>query len=465
MSDTSQKKQSAAGKGSRVKINVGVIIFSLIFLYIIAVIVSYFTKAHFSFSEVARGSIIDSDTFTALILRDEQTISASRSGYINYFVNDSGKTARNGNVCIIDGSRLTPGANNAGKAIEISSSDYADIKELITSYKKDYLDNHYGEVYSLDYQLGNVLNNIISLANISQLSNMATNTNYTIMKAANSGIVSYTVDGLETLTMDDIDHDVLNKKDYHKQQVSAGSFIESGSPAFKIIKDSTWKLVIAPGRAQIDKLKAIPSVADDGQIDIHFLKDDITTTASVDFYDHEGNHLVIFTLDSYMSRYCNDRYEDIEIVWNSQKGLKIPKSSIVSKTFYRVPESYLITEKGTTEFGIQLSTPEGPVLEQPTIYRNRDEKVIYVAASDIDEGSTLIEPKTGNKYTVDLTQSSVELPGVYNINKGYAYFRMINVLYEYGDYCIVKEGLTGGISLYDHILLNGSSAYENQVIF
>ena len=74
----------------------------------------------------------------------------------------------------------------------------------------------------------------------------------------------------------------------------------------------------------------------------------------------------------------------------------------------------------------------------------------------------MIMPDSTKRFLV----SDVEtLEGVYNINKGYAMFRLIDILYEYGDYCIVSDKTDYGVTLYDHIILNGSSVKENDIIY
>ena len=57
-----------------------------------------------------------------------------------------------------------------------------------------------------------------------------------------------------------------------------------------------------------------------------------------------------------------------------------------------------------------------------------------------------------------------KLTGVYNINKGYAVFKQIKVLASNDDYTIVEAKTPYGISLYDHIALDGKSVKENQTI-
>lgn len=48
--------------------------------------------------------------------------------------------------------------------------------------------------------------------------------------------------------------------------------------------------------------------------------------------------------------------------------------------------------------------------------------------------------------------------------KGYAVFKQIKVLASNDDYTIVEAKTPYGISLYDHIALDGKSVKENQTI-
>lgn len=83
-----ETKHSNAKAGGRkhLKLNIGLIVFVGIF-FIWLPMVSAILHGHISFCEVQQGSIVDSDSFTGLILRDEAVVSADSSGYLNYFVN------------------------------------------------------------------------------------------------------------------------------------------------------------------------------------------------------------------------------------------------------------------------------------------------------------------------------------------------------------------------------------------
>ena len=56
------------------------------------------------------------------------------------------------------------------------------------------------------------------------------------------------------------------------------------------------------------------------------------------------------------------------------------------------------------------------------------------------------------------------LIGVYNMNKGYADFKQINILYQNDEYAIVNSNTRYGLSVYDYIVLDASSVSDDQFI-
>ena len=56
------------------------------------------------------------------------------------------------------------------------------------------------------------------------------------------------------------------------------------------------------------------------------------------------------------------------------------------------------------------------------------------------------------------------IKGVYNVNKGYAVFKQIDILAQNNKYTIVDTGTSYGVALYDHIALDGSKIKENQLV-
>ena len=78
------------------------------------------------------------------------------------------------------------------------------------------------------------------------------------------------------------------------------------------------------------------------------------------------------------------------------------------------------------------------------------------------EDAVLVKPDSTDTCVLNRTES---IKGVYNINKGYAVFKQVNILCESDDYYIVESGSDYGLSNYDHIALNGADVDENDVVF
>ena len=70
-------------------------------------------------------------------------------------------------------------------------------------------------------------------------------------------------------------------------------------------------------------------------------------------------------------------------------------------------------------------------------------------------------PESSDTVTLGKTDS---LKGVYNVNKGYAVFRQVQILSEGDEYYIIAEGNSYSLSNYDHIALNGDSVRDNQIV-
>ena len=75
-------------------------------------------------------------------------------------------------------------------------------------------------------------------------------------------------------------------------------------------------------------------------------------------------------------------------------------------------------------------------------------------------GDYIIKPDSDEKYPIS---KRGKLTGVYNINKGYADFKKIQVLYDNEEYSVVKSGTTYGLSVYDYIALDASSVEEHDL--
>ena len=166
-----------------------------------------------------------------------------------------------------------------------------------------------------------------------------------------------------------------------------------------------------------------------------------------------------------MIRYANDRFEEIELIKPEQTGLKIPNSAITQKTFFVVPKHYFSQGGDSSSYGVLLlhETEEGgtELTFQPTELFFETEDAYYISEDALQPGSMIQDPVNGMQFSLENT---AELSGVYNVNKGYAVFKQIDILFQNAEYAIVRTGMKYGISLYDHIALNGSDVTEGELV-
>ena len=200
-------------------------------------------------------------------------------------------------------------------------------------------------------------------------------------------------------------------------------------------------------------------------LQIRFVKDNITAEVPFSIVKKDDIILGRFSLDKYMIRYATDRFIDIEIQASASNGLKIPLSSIVEKDFYTIPKSYMTTGGNTSTYGFLCEHYVNNELVTEfiaaDIYAVKDD-MCYVDMNSFGQGDTILLTDSRDRYTVG---TKAALQGVYCANTGYTIFRTIEIVEQNSEYCIVRKGTSYGISVYDHIILEGSNVNENEMIY
>ena len=168
-----------------------------------------------------------------------------------------------------------------------------------------------------------------------------------------------------------------------------------------------------------------------------------------------------------MVTFVSDRFLDIELILNDETGLKIPNSSIVEKEFFLIDEDFVTTDENAGTQGVirQCYLENGNIssefVETDAYSYDETEGVYYMDTSVLKTGDVLYKTDSQDTYTVS---KRATLIGVYNVNKGYADFKQINILYQNDEYSIVKANTTYGLNVYDYIVLDGSAVSDDQII-
>lgn len=145
------------------------------------------------------------------------------------------------------------------------------------------------------------------------------------IKAPESGIVSYKVDGLEeTLTPDNFS--TLSKEFLEKLNLKTGQLIATNDECGKIINNFKCYIATISNSKQAKNAK----IGDKVQVR---LSNNQTIDAKINYISQENDDdmLIILEINKQIEELANYRKISFDLVWWSYSGLKVPNSAIVNQ--------------------------------------------------------------------------------------------------------------------------------------
>lgn len=444
----------------------GIVILFLTVIYVIIYLIMFMSKEQVSIYEVTYGSTVESvkTSYTGLALRDEEVYYADQSGYVNFYVREGSRVSRLSTLYSIDEngtvSSLLKSMSQDGSTL--SKEDLSSIKESIHRFSINFDTSDFSALYDFKYSLDAELMEAVTANMLDKVYESVEKNAFSVVTAPKTGIVSYYIDKFESFrSPDQITADLFNQDNYAKVNLSSNNLVAAETPIYKIIGGEQWKIVIPLTEAEAE------AYADRTRVEITFKADDISTTGSFSIVKNADGYYGVISLNKYMIRYLSERFIDIRISVDSDEGLKIPKSAVFDESFYLVPTSYYCKggdSSDTYGFNMEVFADDGTTTLQfitPNIYYSTDE-YCYISKSAVSNGDILVRPDSNERYQINTTGT---LQGVYQINSGYTAFKRIEVLSETNEYYIVSDSTSGGLILYDHILLKKGNFKENDVIY
>lgn len=457
------------------RINIGVIAFLIIFIYLVIVSVIYLNKKQLSIYEVTEKNISDDNVYKGIAIRTEEVISGEKAGYVNYYFGEGNRIGKNQIVYTIDETgKVFNTLSNVAEEEKLSRDSIEKIRNNISIYKSTFAEGNYGSLETLKSDLENTVleaSNAAVSENLKNILKKKENKNLlNIIKSKKCGIIAYYTDGFETLNPDDVNPEMFETSSYKKEQLRRQDAITANTPVYKLVTDEEWCIVLNLTKEDYENLSKIEKEKKEAgnsaaKITITFSKDGIKTTVPFTTYEKNNGYFAKLQLNKYMVRYVSERFLDIEIEVNTADGLKIPKSSILKKEFYQIPIEYFTEGGNSGKRGLvkEVYKKNGDTsfeFVEAELYKE-DEKYGYVSTSQFSSGDWIRNEKNQEKYQISKTK---KLSGVYNANQGYCIFKYIEKLYENEEYCIVKKDTKNGLSAYDHIIADAKTAEDQQII-
>ncbi len=442
-------------------------LFILILLYMAYIIILSMFRPKVGFYEVVPGSIVKDTKHTGIILRNEKVTNTNIAGNINFFVRESRHVSVDQDICAIDGNgSLTKFIkDNKLDDLAISEADLKKVKNELSLFSTSYDDNNFIKVYDSKDMLKLSLLEYTNIASYETLEEKLKDKNiqYTRFKAQDLGIVSFKLDGMETLNQDNISKDIFDKSKYKSQYIKTGDRIDENKPIYKTITDENWSIIFPIDDNELKEYE------DKNILKIKFLSKNLELKAKYStFSDKNGNKYAKLDFDSYVINFISDRYIDFEIESKNATGLKIPEKAVIEKEFFTIPKDFISRGGSTNSLGFNKETyidnKESIQFVLVDIYAIIDDKY-YISTdkeSALKEGDTIVSIKTNDKYKIG---EKASLKGVYNINKGYAIFKYIEILADNEEYYTISKETDYGLSAYDHILVDPKRYNEKDFIY
>ncbi|MGN0416716.1 HlyD family efflux transporter periplasmic adaptor subunit [Anaerostipes faecalis] len=455
-----------ARKREKVRWNIGMIVFLIIFIYVIINVLIFFGKKKLTVYKVTEDRITNTFSLTGIAIRKEVLLKASHKGYITYYVEEGRRIKKNGTVFILD---------KEGKAQDIFAkqleamhdrgtvTDDSEVRQKIVEYQSVYDDNHFSDVYDLKYDLKNVILNISESSMkkvVDAVGEKIGSEEFKTQKSPASGIVTFYSDNFDGKEPDDIRQSDFIQDNYRKIKYNSSEKVKKNNVVGRVSESENWTVVVSLTKSQYDQLKKA------NRVTVKFMLDQNTTSADINVKKINNQYYGYLKFDDCCIRYINERYLDLDITLDSYKGLKIPNTALVKKEFYQVPNSFLSKgNDGKQEgFSVRTTNDNGEVKVEQKDYKiyKKTEKYCYLDPEEVGENIMLQSMDSDKTFLIEKTKS---LYGVYCTNQGYADFRPVELVIRKDNYSIIKENTKNGVDLYDFIVFDSTTIKENQIIY
>ncbi len=448
-------------------INIGIICFLVIMIYIVICSFMYFTSKHIVGYEVKAGSLSITNVYEGIALRDETVVTSDHSGYVNYYAREGEKVGSGGIVCSVDETGQLQDLMNKEATDGIAmleDSDLTEIKNEISDFSASFDNRNFQTAYDFKYAIEG---SVMKFLNSNLLSNMETLNGENAAGLINlcyspeSGIVVYSTDGFEEYSASDVNKEWFEKEKYNKEQLLNNELVNPGDVLYKLSDNEEWSIIIPVERERAEELLA------EEYVRVRFLKNRYESWGRVEIIDgQDGETYVQLHFNNSMVTFVTDRFVDVELITDVETGLKVPNSSIITKEFFLIPKDY-VTKSGNNNSDSVLKevyAEDGSKSTEAvtiTIYSENEDEY-YIDEDELRIGDRIIRPDSTQDYTISKV---AELTGVYNINKGYADFKQIQILNQNDEYSIIKSNTDYGLVTYDYIVLDASSVERDEFIY
>ena len=149
----------------RTNINIGVILFGVILVYLIVTILAYLTANHVTVYEVREGSILKDNSYAGIAIREETVVKSDGTGYINFFATEGSKVGKLTNIYSISNEALdfTETDKENEESYALTSEEQNAVVLKTQTFVDNYRDDYYEDTYQYKENVEKIISNNVSL--------------------------------------------------------------------------------------------------------------------------------------------------------------------------------------------------------------------------------------------------------------------------------------------------------------
>lgn len=450
-------------------INIDRVFFGAVAVYMCVICYMGMSSTHIAGYEVNEGTLSVNHTYTGFAIRQESVYQAETSGYVSYYARDGERVSGSSLIYTIDEKgEINELIQQSAENVDLTDDDFSMIRSEIRSYMSDYNDLDFENTY--DFQ-SSVESSVMDLMNQSMLESLdaaGDNSMFTRVYSGGIGILEYYTDGYEDVTVDTMTEEMLDSSSYEPVGLKK-EMVQAGEPIYKLSTSEKWSLMVPLTEEEAADFQKNETK----YMEVEFTRDHTTAWADFSVAYVGARPCARLDFNNSMVRFADARYIEVEFLVDDESGLKIPNTAIVEKDFYLIPQGFLVEQGEDKGFMKEIYDENGQAnveFVSMTLYY-ADDEYYYVDPREADFstgkeklplGTYLVMPDTQERFQIGMSHT---LQGVYNINKGYTQFRQISILYQNEEYTLVEEGTSYGLTVYDHIVLNGEAVDEEEIIY
>ena len=443
------------------QMNIGLIVGVILVIYVLFHLFSCVTKKHVAIYQVNSGTISTSKHYEALALRSESLVQAEADGQIYHFKANEAQVGSDSIVYSLDQSgeiqQLFTQAQLNTSAL--NETEQRQIVNSLSDYVRTKDDNRFYKVYDfknqLEANLYDSLQQTVFETYKSQINEAKQRNTFHTYQAPSPGLLVYATDGDEGLNLDNFTRESFDTSKLDYKDLKNVSSVKAGDPVYKLISSEQWKMLV-----EVDDEMA-SQITSSSNVQLVFDKDQRSAWAAASVIEKYGRKYLVLSLDDSMERYADLRFVGVTLNLDRASGLKIPLSAITKQSFYKIPKSYFFKGGNSNDLGLLRKKGNGSEFIVPTIFAE-DEEDYFINADQLKESDILIKQNSSESWQVN--SKSEELTGVYQVNKGFAEFKPIEVQFQNKEFAVVSSTTSYGLVLYDRIALNSSQVKEGDMV-